>query len=167
MKAPDANDILRIYGPDVLRRSIDASVVYDPTKSQLGLKNGGDGGADFGPPDFGPPDFGPPELTKAPLFDPWAQYLTQQGYIVLEPNYRGSTGYGEKFRNLNVEDSGGSEADDVVAGAQYLVDQGLADTKRLGIGAKRLARNIHESTTSSGLDSVRFGRRQSDGHQRG
>lgn len=52
---------------------------------------------------------------------------------MLEPNYRGSTGYGEKFRNLNVEDSGG-EADDVAAGAQYLVDQGLADPERLGIG---------------------------------
>ncbi|MBI3262111.1 MAG: S9 family peptidase, partial [Acidobacteria bacterium] len=56
------------------------------------------------------------------------------GYVVLEPNYRGSTGYGEKFRNLNVEDSGGGELDDVVAGARYLVDQGLADRKRLGIG---------------------------------
>ena len=45
--------------------------------------------------------------------EPWAQYLTEQGYVVLEPNYRGSTGYSEKFRNLNVEDSGGGEADDV------------------------------------------------------
>jgi hypothetical protein len=37
--------------------------------------------------------------------DLWAQYLAQVGYVVLEPNYRGSTGYGEHFRNLNVEDS--------------------------------------------------------------
>jgi dipeptidyl aminopeptidase/acylaminoacyl peptidase len=77
---------------------------------------------------------GGPEGEDVFRFDPWAQYLTQQGYLVLEPNYRGSTGYGEKFRNLNVEDSGGGEADDVAAGAQYLVDQGLADPKRLGIG---------------------------------
>lgn len=77
---------------------------------------------------------GGPEGEDVYRFDPWAQYLTQQGYVVLEPNYRGSTGYGEKFRNLNVEDSGGGEADDVAAGAQYLVDQGLADPKRLGIG---------------------------------
>jgi dipeptidyl aminopeptidase/acylaminoacyl peptidase len=60
--------------------------------------------------------------------------LSQEGYVVLEPNYRGSTGYGEKFRNLNVEDSGGGELDDVVAGARYLIDNGLADRKRLGIG---------------------------------
>ena len=77
---------------------------------------------------------GGPEAEDVFRFDPWAQYLTQQGYIVLEPNYRGSSGYGEKFRNLNVEDSGGGEADDVAAGAQYLVDHGLADPHRLAIG---------------------------------
>ena len=37
-----------------------------------------------------------------------------------KPNYRGSSGYGERFRNLNVEDSGGGELEDVVAGAQCL-----------------------------------------------
>ncbi len=77
---------------------------------------------------------GGPEAEDVFRLDPWAQYLAQEGYLVLEPNYRGSTGYGEKFRNLNVEDSGGGEADDVAAGAQYLVDQKLADPKRLAIG---------------------------------
>jgi dipeptidyl aminopeptidase/acylaminoacyl peptidase len=61
-------------------------------------------------------------------------FRLEEGYVVLEPNYRGSTGYGEKFRNLNVEDSGGGEMDDVAAGAQYLIDQGLADAKRIAIG---------------------------------
>ncbi|MBV8829757.1 MAG: S9 family peptidase [Acidobacteriaceae bacterium] len=77
---------------------------------------------------------GGPEGQDGYRLDLWAQYLAQQGYLVLEPNYRGSTGYGEKFRNFNVEDSGGGEMDDVAAGAQYLVDQGLADPKRLAIG---------------------------------
>lgn len=77
---------------------------------------------------------GGPEGQDGFSWDPWALFLSQEGYVVLEPNYRGSTGYGEKFRNLNVEDSGGGELDDVVAGARYLVDQGLADRKRLGIG---------------------------------
>lgn len=77
---------------------------------------------------------GGPEGQDSYRLDVWAQYLAQAGYVVLEPNYRGSTGYGEKFRNLNVEDSGGGEMDDVAAGAQYLVDQGLADPKRLAIG---------------------------------
>ena len=77
---------------------------------------------------------GGPEGQDGFAFDPWALFLSQEGYVVLEPNYRGSTGYGEKFRNLNVEDSGGGELDDVVAGAQYLIGQGLADRKRLAIG---------------------------------
>ncbi len=77
---------------------------------------------------------GGPEGEDVFRFDPWAQYLAQSGYVVLEPNYRGSTGYGEKFRNLNIEDSGGGEMDDVAAGAEYLVHQGLADPKRLAIG---------------------------------
>lgn len=77
---------------------------------------------------------GGPEGQDTFRFDPWAQYLAQSGYVVLEPNYRGSTGYGEKFRNMNVEDSGGGEMDDVAAGADYLVKQAIADAKRLAIG---------------------------------
>jgi dipeptidyl aminopeptidase/acylaminoacyl peptidase len=77
---------------------------------------------------------GGPEGQDAFTWDPWALFLSQEGYVVLEPNYRGGTGYGEKFRNLNVEDSGGGELDDVVAGATYLVDKGIANRARLGIG---------------------------------
>ena len=77
---------------------------------------------------------GGPEGQDEFRLDPWAQFLAQEGYLVLEPNYRGSTGYGEKFRNLNVEDSGGGEMDDVAAGAHYLIDHGLADPKRIAIG---------------------------------
>ena len=77
---------------------------------------------------------GGPEGQDGFRLDVWAQYLAQQGYLVLEPNYRGSSGYGERFRNLNVEDSGGGEMDDVAAGARYLIDSGLADSKRIAIG---------------------------------
>jgi dipeptidyl aminopeptidase/acylaminoacyl peptidase len=77
---------------------------------------------------------GGPEAQDTFRFDAWAQYLAQAGYVVLEPNYRGSTGYGEKFRNMNVEDSGGGEMDDVAAGAQFLLAQGIADPKKLAIG---------------------------------
>lgn len=77
---------------------------------------------------------GGPEAQDGYKFDAWAQYLTQQGYVVLEPNYRGSTGYGEVFRNLNVEDSNGGEIDDVAQGAKYLIDRGLVDPKRIAIG---------------------------------
>jgi dipeptidyl aminopeptidase/acylaminoacyl peptidase len=77
---------------------------------------------------------GGPEGQDVYRLDVWAQYLAQTGYVVLEPNYRGSSGYGEAFRNLNVEDSNGGEVDDVATGAQYLVSRGLADVTRIGIG---------------------------------
>jgi dipeptidyl aminopeptidase/acylaminoacyl peptidase len=77
---------------------------------------------------------GGPEGQDVFRADVWAQYLAQAGYVVLEPNYRGSNGYGEVFRNLNVEDSNGSEVDDVATGAEYLVTRGLADPARLAIG---------------------------------
>ena len=77
---------------------------------------------------------GGPEGQDTLRFDTWAQYLAQSGYVVLEPNYRGSSGYGEKFRNLNVEDSGGGEMDDVAAGAEYLIKEGLADRNAIAIG---------------------------------
>jgi dipeptidyl aminopeptidase/acylaminoacyl peptidase len=77
---------------------------------------------------------GGPEGQDVFRSDPWAQYLAQSGYAVLEPNYRGSTGYGEVFRNLNVEDPNGGEVDDVAAGAQYLVARGLVDPARIAIG---------------------------------
>lgn len=64
---------------------------------------------------------------------PWSLFLAGQGYVVLEPNFRGSTGYGERFRNANVEDSGGGEIDDIAASVRYLVDAGIADPERVGI----------------------------------
>jgi len=68
------------------------------------------------------------------VFHPWSLFLAQEGYLVFEPNFRGSTGYGEHFRNLNVEDSGGGEIDDIGASVKALVDRGLADPKRVAIG---------------------------------
>jgi dipeptidyl aminopeptidase/acylaminoacyl peptidase len=76
---------------------------------------------------------GGPEGQVALSAAPWSLFLADQGYVVLEPNFRGSTGYGERFRNANVEDSGGGEIDDVVAGVGYLADTGLADPEHVGI----------------------------------
>jgi dipeptidyl aminopeptidase/acylaminoacyl peptidase len=77
---------------------------------------------------------GGPEGQDTFSFDPWAFFLTQQGFMVVKPNYRGSSGYGEHFRNLNVEDSGGGELDDVVAAAQFAIAQRNADAARVAIG---------------------------------
>jgi len=55
-----------------------------------------------------------------------------KGALVLEPNYRGSAGYGEKFRSLNVRNLGIGDAWDVVSGIDHLVAQGLVDNDKVG-----------------------------------
>ena len=55
-----------------------------------------------------------------------------KGALVLEPNYRGSAGYGERFRSLNVRNLGIGDAWDVLSGIDALVQQGLVDRDRVG-----------------------------------
>lgn len=64
----------------------------------------------------------------------WAQLMASHGYAVLAPNPRGSTGRGSAFQQLLQDDVGGGEARDLVAGAQAMVQHGIADPDRLGIG---------------------------------
>lgn len=66
-------------------------------------------------------------------FDPFAQYLANQGYVILQPNVRGSTGYGVAWRDLNLQDWGGGDLEDVVAGAQYLRTLPFVDPERIGV----------------------------------
>lgn len=62
---------------------------------------------------------------------PLMAHLAWRGWLVLAPNYRGSTGYGRAWQLANRYDIGGVDTRDVVAGAEYLVRQGLADPARL------------------------------------
>jgi dipeptidyl aminopeptidase/acylaminoacyl peptidase len=64
----------------------------------------------------------------------WGQLLAAHGYGVFYPNIRGSTGYGEKFIEMNRADWGGADFKDVMAGVKDLIDRGIADRKKLGIG---------------------------------
>jgi len=66
-------------------------------------------------------------------FNNLAQFLANRGYAVLSPNFRGSTGYGKKFLNAGNNQWGDKMQDDVTWGARYLVTQGIADPKRIGI----------------------------------
>jgi dipeptidyl aminopeptidase/acylaminoacyl peptidase len=77
---------------------------------------------------------GGPEAENLLNLSPWSLFLAQEGYLVFEPNFRGGTGYGERFRNSNVEDSGGGEIDDIGSSVQYLIETGLTDPKRVAIG---------------------------------
>ncbi len=76
---------------------------------------------------------GGPEGQTTLTLSPWSLFLADNGFVVLEPNFRGSTGYGEHFRNSNVEDSGGGEIDDIAASVKYLVDAGITDPARVAI----------------------------------
>lgn len=64
----------------------------------------------------------------------WAQMLATRGYAVLAPNPRGSTGRGAAFQQALQDDVGGGESRDLVAGALAMVERGIADPERLGIG---------------------------------
>jgi dipeptidyl aminopeptidase/acylaminoacyl peptidase len=64
----------------------------------------------------------------------WAQFMASRGYAVLAPNPRGSTGRGEAFQKALQNDVGGGEVRDLITGAQAMVERGIADPDRLGIG---------------------------------
>ena len=55
-----------------------------------------------------------------------------KGALVLRPNYRGSAGYGAKFRALNVRNLGVGDYADVISGVDYLITQGYVDRERVG-----------------------------------
>ena len=70
--------------------------------------------------------------TPVPVYVyPILQWL-DKGCLVLRPNYRGSAGYGEKFRSLNVKNLGVGDAWDVLSGIDYLDKQGMIDKTRMG-----------------------------------
>ena len=67
-------------------------------------------------------------------YDSYAQFLANRGYAVLQPNFRGSTGYGKDFLNAgNGEWGTGAMQHDLTDGAQWLISEGIADPARVGI----------------------------------
>ena len=62
-----------------------------------------------------------------------AQFFANRGYAVLEPNFRGSTGYGRKFLDAGNLQWGLTMQDDITWGVKYLIAEGIADPKHVGI----------------------------------
>ncbi|HEY5690748.1 MAG TPA: S9 family peptidase [Cyclobacteriaceae bacterium] len=93
---------------------------YDPNKKYplLVVIHGGPTGIDY------------PTPVPAYVY-PIVQWLNK-GALVLRPNYRGSAGYGEAFRSLNVENLGVGDAWDVISGVEYLDSKGLINKNRMG-----------------------------------
>jgi dipeptidyl aminopeptidase/acylaminoacyl peptidase len=85
----------------------------------------------------------PGPLVVYPHGGPWAEVadswspilllLTSLGYHVVAPNFRGSTGYGERFRKLDLGDPGGGDLEDVVYATRWAIDNGIADPGRVAI----------------------------------
>jgi dipeptidyl aminopeptidase/acylaminoacyl peptidase len=66
-------------------------------------------------------------------YDTFAQFLSNRGYAVLQPNFRASTGYGKKFLNAGNGEWGRKMQDDLTWGVKALVAYGTVDPKRVGI----------------------------------
>ncbi len=66
-------------------------------------------------------------------FDGYAQFLANRGFAVLQPNFRGSTGFGKDFLNAGNRQWGELMQDDITWGVKYLIEQGIADAERIGI----------------------------------
>jgi dipeptidyl aminopeptidase/acylaminoacyl peptidase len=63
----------------------------------------------------------------------WVAFLVAQGYAVLNVNPRGSTGRGQEFTSMVINDVGGGDAKDQLSGVDNLVAKGIADPARLGV----------------------------------
>ncbi len=76
---------------------------------------------------------GGPWVRDAWGFNGAAQFLANRGYAVLQVNYRGSTGYGRAFWEKGFKQWGKAMQDDLTDAAKWLVEQGIADPKRIAI----------------------------------
>ena len=72
-------------------------------------------------------------LTFPSSMNNYHHILTGRGYAVLQPNFRGSTGYGDAFQRLNVNDWGKGDFQDIMSGVDALVARGIADTDRMAL----------------------------------
>jgi dipeptidyl aminopeptidase/acylaminoacyl peptidase len=74
---------------------------------------------------------GGPYSRFSDTFNSRAQIWAANGYAVLMPNPRGSTGYGQEFSTSNIGDWGGKDFKDIMAGVDYLIAKGVADPDKL------------------------------------
>lgn len=76
---------------------------------------------------------GGPAARDEEAWDWWVQFLAEQGYAVLQPNYRGSTGFGTAFFKLGEGEWGRKMQDDLIDAVDWAAKQGIADPKRVCI----------------------------------
>jgi dipeptidyl aminopeptidase/acylaminoacyl peptidase len=74
---------------------------------------------------------GGPAAQSVNSFNRFIQYIVNQGYLVIAPNYRGSTGYGKQFTEGNRGDPGGGDLADNLEAAEWIKKSGFVDAKKL------------------------------------
>ncbi len=72
-------------------------------------------------------------LTFPAAMNNYHHILTGRGYAVFQPNFRGSTGYGDDFQRLNVNDWGKGDFQDIMSGVDSLIAKGVADPDRMAL----------------------------------
>jgi dipeptidyl aminopeptidase/acylaminoacyl peptidase len=74
---------------------------------------------------------GGPSSQNTNSFNRFIQHLVNQGYMVIAPNYRGSTGYSKEFKQANLFDMGGGDLQDVIGAADFVKQTGYVDPKKI------------------------------------
>jgi hypothetical protein len=82
---------------------------------------------------------GGPFLRDSYVFEPWVQLLANRGYAVLQPNFRGSTGYGRSYVERGYGEWGRGMQDDLDDGVDWLAASGTIDPKRVCLAALPMA----------------------------
>ena len=130
VRLTDANDWLRDEGvalgavETVRWTNSDGETVEGVLTKPVGYEEG------FPYPFIVNPHGGPTGASLA-AFDAASQFFAGNGYVVLQPNFRGSTNYGQAFISANVDNWGITDYDDVMTGVDHAVAIGWADPDRL------------------------------------
>jgi len=111
---------------DVFFRSFDGLKIHCLLYVPKGLKKDGQNPAVVWP-------HGGPEHQEMHNFSRYVQVMVNAGYIVICPNFRGSTGYGKSFQKMIYRDWGGAEFKDVLGSVDYLKQSGYVDSKKIAV----------------------------------
>jgi dipeptidyl aminopeptidase/acylaminoacyl peptidase len=76
---------------------------------------------------------GGPASRDEPGFDYWAQFMASRGYVVIQPQFRGSTGFGDAFAEAGVRQWGKRMQDDVSDAVAWAVKEGISNASRICI----------------------------------
>ncbi len=111
---------------DVFYESFDGLKIHALLYIPRGLKKDGTNPAIVWP-------HGGPEHQEIHNFSKYVQVMVNAGYIVIAPNFRGSSGYGKTFQKMIYKDWGGAEFKDVLESLEYLKKTGYVDLKKIAV----------------------------------